>query len=417
MIPDAVPIGDGGAWDPVAAAERLRRGGERPALLLDGDPAFDGAWGPLVAVVCGAPRRLALDELDAALRRRRAGGHAGTGVAAVFEYGSEPVPLAFAVEASLVREGGEVRLVASSVGALAAARDDLARPSRPGEESISAGRLRTSLPREAYVAGVRRVLEHIARGDVYQANLTQRFEAPFPGNPFSLYRRLRRAAPAPRAAYFEALGSALASVSPEVFVDASPDGRVETRPIKGTRPRHRDPAADEAAAAALARSAKDRAELTMIVDLERNDLGCVCRTGSVVVPEMIALRTYPAVHHLVARIEGRLLVPDDVAGLWRAVFPGGSITGAPKRRAIEILRSIEPVPRGWYTGALAFFGDDGSTRSSILIRSAVVRDGRVFVGAGGGVVAESDPEGEWMESNAKARAVLEALGREPEEAR
>jgi anthranilate/para-aminobenzoate synthase component I len=260
------------------------------------------------------------------------------------------------------------------------------------------------------------VKEHIARGDVYQANLTQRFDAPFDADPWLLYRAIAKATPAPRSAYVEVPGLALASMSPEIFVDVDRFGRAETRPIKGTRPRGATPTDDERTAAELLGSAKDRAELVMIVDVLRNDLGRIARTGSVAVPELLALRSYPAVHHLVARVTAELRAGVRPSELLLAVFPGGSVTGAPKERAIEILRAIEPCPRGLYTGSLFWFDDDGGMASSILIRSAIVTDGRVHIGAGGGIVADSEPEAEWSEANAKARALTRTLGFDPEEA-
>ena len=263
---------------------------------------------------------------------------------------------------------------------------------------------------------VRRVKGHIARGDVYQANLTQRFEAPFDADPWDLYGAIAKANPAPRSAYLEVPGLALASASPEMFVDVVADGAAETRPIKGTRPRGATPGDDERAAAELLASAKDRAELVMIVDVLRNDLGRIARIGSVAVPELLALRSYAAVHHLVARVVAALRPAVTPSELVSAVFPGGSITGAPKERAIQILSEIEPCPRGFYTGSLFWFDDDGGMASSILIRSAIVTAGRVHIGAGGGVVADSEPEAEWSEANAKARALTRALGFEPEEA-
>jgi para-aminobenzoate synthetase component 1 len=263
---------------------------------------------------------------------------------------------------------------------------------------------------------VAQVQRHIEAGDIYQANLTQRFDAAFDGDPFDLYRVLRAGTPAPRSAYVEIPGLALASVSPEVFVDVDRDGAMDTRPIKGTRPRGLTPGADKAAADALLASEKDRAELVMIVDVLRNDLGRIARTGSVSVRELHALRSYPAVHHLVARVLGARRTGVGAAELVAAVFPGGSITGAPKQRAIELLAGIEPCPRGLYTGSMIWFDDDGSMASSILIRSAIVTGDRVFIGAGGGIVADSEPEAEWAEANAKARALTRALGFEPEEA-
>jgi anthranilate/para-aminobenzoate synthase component I len=260
------------------------------------------------------------------------------------------------------------------------------------------------------------VKQYIARGDVYQANLTQRFDAPFAADPWELYRSLAAATPAPRSAYIEVPGLALVSASPEMFVDVDAGGVAETRPIKGTRPRGATPREDAQAAAELLASTKDRAELVMIVDVLRNDLGRISSIGTVAVPELLALRSFAAVHHLVARVVSKLR--DDVtpSALVAAVFPGGSVTGAPKERAIELLGELEPCPRGLYTGSLFWFDDDGSTASSILIRSAVVTAGRVHIGAGGGVVADSDPEAEWSEANAKARALTRALGFDPEEA-
>jgi para-aminobenzoate synthetase component 1 len=275
----------------------------------------------------------------------------------------------------------------------------------------------TSLPREAFLRSARSVLHHLREGDIYQANLTQRFRCPAAESAEGLFRRLRESAPAPRAALVRAGGRALVSVSPETFVDIAPDGFARTVPIKGTRPRGADPAADAAAVADLESSAKDRAELLMIVDLERNDLGRVSETGSVSVPELMAVRTYPAIHHLVATVTSRLRPGVGPQEWLAAVFPGGSVTGAPKRRAMEILASLEPVPRGWYTGALIWFDDDGWTRSSILIRSVVTHRGVAYVGSGGGIVVDSDPEAEWLEANHKARPLARALGFEPEEAR
>ena len=260
----------------------------------------------------------------------------------------------------------------------------------------ASGRPKTSLPRDAYVRAVSRVQEHIARGDVYQANLTQRFEAPFGADPWALYRALAAATPAPRSAYVELPGFALASVSPEVFVDADAHGSAETRPIKGTRPRGKNPDEDAAAAAELLASVKDRAELVMIVDVLRNDLSRIAHMGTVAVPELLTLRTYPAVHHLVARVVATLTDGVTPGGLLTAICPGGSITGAPKQRAIELLRELEPCPRGLYTGCLVWFDDDGSMASSILIRSAVITDGRVRIGAGGGVVASATTEQVWL---------------------
>ena len=274
----------------------------------------------------------------------------------------------------------------------------------------------TSLPRETYLKAVERIKAHIAAGDIYQANLCQQFSVGHEGDSYELFRRLLRDSPAPQSAYVEAGGFALASASPESFLRVDADGYVETAPIKGTRPRGLTAESDAAAAQGLLDSPKDRAELLMIVDLERNDLGRVCETASVTVVELAALRSYAAVHHLVARIRGRLRAEVGIASLLGASFPSGSITGAPKIRAMQILHELEPARRNFFTGSLIWFGDDGSLDSSILIRAIVFDSGRATIGAGGGIVADSEPEQEWLESNHKARALTRALGFDPQEA-
>jgi anthranilate/para-aminobenzoate synthase component I len=422
--------------DPHAVFAALRSG-TSPGLLLDGGGAHADAWQATVAIepaVLAMAERAedvsaAVREVDARVARRRLqGGAGGTGVALVVAYEAlDPRPqrdapwavVALEVDAAVRWKGAEPVFVGlASVLETArprlegAARERLAPPGLPPRS----GRPMTSLGRERYLRAVGRIRRHIARGDIYQANLTQRFAVPFAGDPWELYRTLAAATPAPRSAFVDVGGTALASVSPEIFVDVDREGRAATLPIKGTRARHQDPEADEAAARELLTSEKDRAELTMIVDLERNDLGRIARPGSVRVLDLASLRSYPAVHHLVARVEAHLREGIGIAALLDAAFPGGSITGAPKIRAMRILSELEPVPRGLYTGSLFWLDDDGSTASSILIRSAVVTHGEVRIGAGGGIVADSDPEDEWMESNAKARALTRALGFEPEEA-
>jgi len=201
----------------------------------------------------------------------------------------------------------------------------------------------------------------------------------------------------------------VASSSPERFLYLR-ERRVETRPMKGTRPRGEDPAADRRLARELRASAKDRAELLMIVDLERNDLGRVCRYGSVRVPALYSLESYARVHQMVARVRGELAPGQGAVDLVAACFPGGSITGAPKIRAMEIIAELEPHVRGVYTGAIGYLGWEGNMDLGMAIRTAVVQDGRVHVGVGGGIVADSDPAAEWEETRHKARALLEALG-------
>jgi aminodeoxychorismate synthase component I len=253
------------------------------------------------------------------------------------------------------------------------------------------------------------LLERIEAGDVYQACLTHRIEQPFAGDPFRLYCSLRARNPAPFAAWLSLPELAICSSSPERFLRLAGDGRVESRPIKGTRPRAAEPRRDRALAGALATSEKDRAENLMIVDLVRNDLGRVCETGSVEVPELRAIESYATVHQMVSTVEGRLRAGCDVVDLLRAAFPPGSMTGAPKLAAMQLLADLEPARRGIYSGALGYFDARGGADLSVVIRTAVVTGGRAFVHAGGGIVADSEPGAEWLESLDKARVVLEAI--------
>jgi para-aminobenzoate synthetase component 1 len=276
---------------------------------------------------------------------------------------------------------------------------------------------RSGLDRRAFEAGVQRVREHIARGDIYQANLSRRLTAPFSGDPWELYRHLRTGDPSLFSAYLD-LGPgqltgrprALLSASPEPFLAVDARGEVKTDPIKGTRPRGRDEAEDRALACELLASAKDRAENVMIVDVLRNDLGRVCRPGSVRVPRLCRLERTAAVQHLVSTVTGTLARGRDAFDLLGASFPGGSITGAPKIRAMEILEGLEPVRRGPYTGALGWIGPDGAMQTSILIRTFVADGRRLSLHVGGGITWKSDPAAEWAETVAKARGPLQAIG-------
>ena len=252
---------------------------------------------------------------------------------------------------------------------------------------------------------VRRAHEYIAAGDIYQVNLTHTFTAPWSADPEQFYPRLRAASPAPYACFLRLGDTAVLSASPECFLRI--DGRrIVTRPIKGTRPRG---ANDAAAADELRASAKERAELVMITDLERNDLGQVCEYGSVHVAALCELQTFAQVHHLVSTIEGRLRPDVTALQALRACYPGGSITGAPKKRAREIIAELEPVPRGIYTGAIGYFGRDGSAVFNIAIRTLVVRDGIATYGVGAGIVADSDPAAEYDETLHKAAGLFAAF--------
>jgi para-aminobenzoate synthetase component I len=303
---------------------------------------------------------------------------------------------------------------------------DASRPaSRPGpassrpDQPAAPRHFRSSLDRTAYLAGVEAVRDHIAGGDLYQANLTRRLEAAFDGDPWALYRRLRTGDPSLFSAYLDVGASpetghprALLSASPEPFLSVDQHGLVASDPIKGTRPRGRDRAEDRALACELLGSDKDRAENVMIVDVLRNDLGRVCRPGSVRVPRLCRLERTAAVQHLVSTVTGRLAPDRDAFDLLAASFPGGSITGAPKIRAMEILEGLEPVRRGPYTGALGWIGPDGAMQTSILIRTFVADGARLTLHVGGGITWKSDPAAEWDETVAKARGPLGAIGAE-----
>jgi len=269
--------------------------------------------------------------------------------------------------------------------------------------------LRVSLGRDPYLTAVESVRDSIARGEIYQANLTRTFSAGFTGDPYALYRRLRTVSPAPFAAYLNFGDVRILSSSPERYLSVQ-GGRAQTRPIKGTRPRGAHPRLDRAQALALVQSAKDHAEHVMIVDLERNDLGRICDPGSVVVPELAALEVFPQVFHLTSTVEGRLRRGLTAVDAFKTLFPGGSITGAPKIRAQEILAELEPVPRNVYTGALGWFGFTGQCDLAIAIRTITVAGRSLSFGVGGGIVTDSDPEREEQETLDKAAGILKALG-------
>ena len=277
--------------------------------------------------------------------------------------------------------------------------------------------LRSGLDRTAYEAGVERIRGWIADGQIYQANLTRRLATAFRGDPWPLYRRLRTGDPALFAAFIDLGASpltgaprAIVSASPEPFIGVSSDGRIATNPIKGTRPRGRDRDDDRRLACELLASEKDRAENVMIVDVLRNDLGRVSVPGTVRVPRLCRLERSAAVQHLVSTVVGRLTPGRDAFDVLAASFPGGSITGAPKIRAMELLERLEPVRRGPYTGVAGWIGPDGSMATSILIRTFVADGERLSLHVGGGITWRSDPAEEWDETVAKARGPLTSLG-------
>lgn len=263
-------------------------------------------------------------------------------------------------------------------------------------------------PHREYLVSAKRILDLIAAGDCYQVNLSQRFSEAFEGDAYDLYERLRTASPSPYAAYLNLGDAQILSSSPESFL--SVDGRhVVTRPIKGTRPRGDTDIEDAALKEELAMSEKDRAELLMITDLERNDLGRVCEPGSVRVTDLGRVETYPQVHHLVSTITGDLAEGRDVVDLLRAAFPGGSITGAPKIRAMQIIRELEPCARNVYCGAVGYVSLNGKAQFNVAIRTMILKNKTAYFWGGGGIVADSNSEKEYEEALTKVKGIFEAL--------
>lgn len=264
------------------------------------------------------------------------------------------------------------------------------------------------IDRSAYRRGIERIHAYIHAGDCYQVNFAQRFRAPCSGDPWQAYRALRAACPTPYSGYLKLDNGAIVSLSPERFLRVT-DGMVETRPIKGTRPRRSDPAQDRVEAENLLHSPKDRAENLMIVDLLRNDLGRSCEIGSVRVPELFSLESYPNVHHLVSSISGTLAAGRDPLDLLEGSFPGGSITGAPKIRAMQIIDELETTNRAIYCGSLLYLDVRGEMDSSIAIRTLLIQNDQASCWGGGGIVADSDWQAEYQETLDKVRVLMETL--------
>lgn len=387
--------------DPCAAVEWLcgHLGLTPDADTTSGGPPFTG--GLVGAVAYDLARRLepvgdiALDDravVDLDLRVAET-------VVALAPGGGE----ALLVQRPLLSSGERLREVARSI------RDRLGgpAPAHHGSPPRAPRRVETTLPAAAYRAAVERALAHIGAGDVFQVNLAQRLSAPWGGSPWQLYRELRSRSPAPHGAVVPLGGGTVVSISPETFLRAR--GRhVTTCPVKGTRPRAADPDDDRRLAAELTSSAKDRAENVMIVDVERNDLGRVCETGSVVVPRLAELSAHPTVWHLESEVTGRLRAGCGWGDLLRACFPCGSVTGAPKVRAMQLIEALEPVRRGVYCGAVGFLSA-GHLRLSVGIRTAMLHGDVADYGAGGGIVADSVPADEHAESLDKAAPFLRAV--------
>jgi para-aminobenzoate synthetase component 1 len=284
-------------------------------------------------------------------------------------------------------------------------------PSRDPFEAADAAS--SNMDRVLYTAAFKRIKQYIRAGDCYQVNLAQRFSVKTRGALWLAYDRLRRINPAPYGAYLNTPYAQVLSASPEQFLTLR-DGHVETRPIKGTSARGADAAMDRAAGLKLQNSAKDRAENLMIVDLLRNDIGKNCVPGSVKAPKLFSLESFATVHHLVSTVSGRLKPGRDALDLLRGCFPGGSITGAPKLRAMEIIEELEPNRRGVYCGAIGYLGFDGNMDTNIAIRTLVHANGMARFWAGGGIVAESELEAEYQETFDKAAAMLRLLERKHE---
>ena len=286
-------------------------------------------------------------------------------------------------------------------------------PRRNPDVGTSPLAISSTLSRAEFIARVQRAQAYIRSGDIYQVNLSHRLTVPWGASGWELFQRLSAVSPAPFSAFLDCGNFQIASSSPELFLRMS--GReVQTRPIKGTRPRAADSIRDAQLAYELQTSSKELAELVMITDLLRNDLGRVCEFGSVQVPDLARLERFAQVQHLVSTVEGRLRPEQSHLGALAACFPGGSITGAPKIRAMELIDELEPTARGPYTGALGYVGFNRETQLSILIRAAVCRAGRAHFNVGAGIVADSDAEAEYEETLAKARGFFEALRLSPQ---
>ncbi len=392
--------------DPLASLfERLRAFGSLPIATQHREapaPRFRGGAAGFLAYDLGRT----LESLPATAERRSAAPDLWF---AIFDRGVEidlktGEMVAFVCQDADDRGGDSSKEFFDSV----AAALDLAPPPLPG---FTAGELVSNFDRAAYEATVERVLEYIREGDVYQLNLAQRFEAVFQGSPAAVYERLRSINPAPFSAFIDCGALAVLSSSPESFLSLR-GHEVETRPIKGTRKRTGDVELDASLEHELASNEKEAAELAMVVDLERNDLSKVAAVGSVRVVDPGRIERYATVVHRTAIVQGELQSACTAESLLRATFPGGSITGVPKIRAMEIIEELEGVRRGVFTGAIGFIGFDGSMEISIAIRTLVIEDGRVHFHVGGGIVIDSRPAAEYEETLLKGKALARALGQE-----
>jgi anthranilate synthase component 1/para-aminobenzoate synthetase component 1 len=276
--------------------------------------------------------------------------------------------------------------------------------------TISVGRngLRSNLTRDEFIRMVRRAKGYIADGDIYQINLSQRLEMDHNGDTLRLYKRLRDINPSPFGGLLRLRDISIVSSSPERLIKVNRD-YIETRPIAGTRPRGRNKVEDLYLSTDLLLNEKERAEHLMLVDLERNDLGRICQYGTVEVDDLMSLEGYSHVWHIVSNIHGRLMDSIDLFDILRSCFPGGTITGCPKVRCMEIIDELEPTQRGPYTGSMGYIGYGGDIDMNIIIRTILIKDGRGYISVGAGIVADSDPEREYLETLDKAKAMIGAI--------
>jgi aminodeoxychorismate synthase component I len=399
--PHLIDLGD---LSPVEVASAL---GHLPGLVFF-DSALESTGDP-ISIIAAAPMEVLRGHIDrdwetvrVAIRERSSGAAPDLGLPLGFAAGCVEYDGAF--HFGMYEQALYYRHRTGEWSELGELSQQLGSPSSAPAAAVRF--LSESTPAD-YIASVRRAQEYIAAGDIYQVNLAHRFTAEYAGAPFALYEALRQHSPAPYAAYMDVGDKQILSTSPESFLRLS--GRhARTRPIKGTRPRRADHDADEKSAYDLITSPKELAELLMITDLERNDLGMVSEWGSVIVRELLALERFEQVFHLVSTIESTLRSDVDHATAFRYCFPGGSITGAPKKRAREIIAELEPAPRGVYTGALGWFGFNEESQFNIAIRTVVTEQGRAHFHVGAGIVADSRPEQEWQETLDKAAGILRA---------
>ncbi|MDB5084010.1 MAG: para-aminobenzoate synthase component [Bacilli bacterium] len=301
----------------------------------------------------------------------------------------------------------QIELAAS---AKASQDDSLARPTLQSQQQEQ---LHSNFTREQYIQTVAKAIDYIYAGDIFQVNLSQRFQGCWRDSPVALYKEVRHINPAPFSAFLDCGVFSVVSSSPERFLSWGSDQgkcKIETRPIKGTRPRGQTADENRRMREDLWASEKDQAELAMIVDLLRNDLGRICEYGSVRVPDRRRIEEYATVLHTVATIEGSLRPDCRLSDIIKATFPGGSITGAPKIRAMEIIEELEPVRRGIYCGSIGYLGLNGTADLNVAIRTFLVREQQVYFHAGGGIVADSDPDAEYEETLHKASGLMQSLG-------